>query len=170
MNPTTITELTPLHQQILVDHVVDGLTIEQCADRHSVSKGMLYHLKKSDVWNIEAQSLIDSIKSDRLNKLSQIADLAIGRIEGILESKDSEDRDVLKAADSVLNRVLTKGATQKNKIIFNMLAPGWHSEESGSGESGENKNGQKKIEEGKEIKVSSGGNRVQIIMGDQEYK
>lgn len=146
-----ITELTPLHHRILIDHVVEGLTIEQLADRHDVSRSNLYQLKRSDAWVMQAKSLISSIRDESLNNLSRLAKKSIECIEGVLDDKNAKDSDTLKAADSVLSKVLVKGSSEKGKIVLNMIAPDWH----------EGKDGEKS---------GGGGNKVQILIGDRDYK
>lgn len=150
-----ITELSPLHHKMLLDHIVEGLTIGEVADKHVVSKASLYSLKRSDAWIIQAKSLISAIRDESLNSLSRLAKKSIKKIEGVLDSKEAKDSDVLKAADSVLSRVLVKESTGSGKIVLNMTAPAWHKKK--DKENNENKNNE------------NSGNKVQIVIEDRNY-
>lgn len=145
-----VTKLTPEHHLILLDHIVEGLTIGQLADKHLVSKSSIYKLKLSDAWELESKSILSSIRKDSLSGMSRLAKKSIECIEGILDNKDAKDADVLRASMGVLDKVISNGGEQKSKVVLNMFGPDWH-------DKGENKG-------------ESGGNKVQIIIGDREYK
>ncbi len=149
MNSTLTTQFEPIHHQILVDYVINGLTVDQCSDKHAVSKGMIYSLKKSDQWEMESKQLLDQIKLDAQNRLSRLVGRSLDRIEQIID-RSSDEAIVLNAANKVIDKVVSKGGSDKSKVVLNMFAPGWHST-----------NGNKPTGE---------GNKVQIILGDKEYK
>ena len=122
-------KLTSRHRLIMYALVLEGMALQECADKFELSIGYLRNIRNAPLWKKEEDKLRAEVLSGHKTELQKLIPGAIVTLKSVMENPINPPSARANAATAVLDRAgLSRNAelTEAPKgVVINLFKPPW---------------------------------------------